>query len=381
MTRVLFALSLETLDDVERREYCRPPDQGLLALARDPSVTELSVADPWRSLPVAVAKRQPVRRRMRTTVRGRQVLRLRPRRLVRNDPIEVEALKRSYARYARQVGSLAELGRGGEVALVTYNPFVAAFCEAPWIGRRVFVCRDDFSSAPRKRPWWPAYREAYARIADRCDGIFAVSDELSQRVAPGRAVTIPNGIDASLWTPEPPVPTATTPYAVYAGTVEGRIDVDLFREVLKVVPRIVVAGYCRDPETGARLRSIPGVELVGSLPQAELVQVVSAASLGIIPHHDTPMTRAMSPLKLYEYLAAGLPVVATDLPPMAEGGARVWTCTQQSEWAPAALRAVAAGVLSPQDRGEDLARISWRKRLEPFVASVHGGRRDAVTQR
>jgi teichuronic acid biosynthesis glycosyltransferase TuaH len=70
---VVFTLSLETLDDVVRREYCRPPDQGLLAVARSPDVSRLAVADPWRSWPGAVVRRRDLRSRETVTVAGREV--------------------------------------------------------------------------------------------------------------------------------------------------------------------------------------------------------------------------------------------------------------------------------------------------------------------
>ncbi|MXG89965.1 glycosyltransferase [Nocardioides flavescens] len=367
---VVFTLSLETFDDVVRREFCRPPDRGLLALAQSPEVTRLAVVDAWRSWPSAVIRRRGLSSTEQVEVADRLVTRLRPRRLRRGEPTEVRVLEREYARYSRWSGRVLGLRSGDEAALVTYNPFVAAFADAPWIGRRVFVCRDDFASAPRKKPWWPAYRRAYEQLADRCDAVFAVSDELASRIAPGLARTLPNGIDAQLWSPERVVERPEVPYAVYAGTVERRVDLTLLAEVLKVVPRILVAGVIADEEMRRELQEMAGVEVLGPLKQEDLVRVVSGGSVGLIPHHDTPMTRAMSPLKMYEYLAAGLPVVATDLPPVADGGDRVWRCTTRGEWAGAVRAALAAGVHGPAERAEVIAQISWDARLAPVVEAA-----------
>ena len=59
MTRsdVVFTFSVEMLDDAVQREFCRPPDQTLLALAADDQVGRLLVADSWRSLPVSLLRR------------------------------------------------------------------------------------------------------------------------------------------------------------------------------------------------------------------------------------------------------------------------------------------------------------------------------------
>jgi hypothetical protein len=50
------------------------------------------------------------------------------------------------------------------------------------------------------------------------------------------------------------------------------------------------------------------------MSRAEVAGAVMYSDVCIIPHVIDPLTRAMSPLKLYEYLAAGKPVVTTDLP-------------------------------------------------------------------
>jgi len=371
MPGVVLSLVLETVDTIVEREFCRPPDQAFLALAGSPAVGSFVVADPWRSWPVDVVKRRPLRSTSQLTVAGRTVTRVRPRRLARTHPTDLPGVARTFRHYSELVGRLAGYTRDRRATLVTYDPFVAAHAEAAWVDRCIYVGQDDFAAAPRKRAWWPAYREAYRRIADRCDAVFSVSDELSERIAAGRAITLPNGIDAERWAPgKLPARRAERPYAVYAGSVEGRIDTDLFHQVLKVVPEVLVAGPCVDPEVGSALERIPGVVLLGTLRQDELVSVVTGASVGLIPHRDTPMTRAMSPLKLYEYLAAGLPVVATDLPPVAEGGDRVWRCKDSSEWADAVSGALKAGRLDDAGRRAVIDHISWSARLEPLVAAA-----------
>jgi hypothetical protein len=52
------------------------------------------------------------------------------------------------------------------------------------------------------------------------------------------------------------------------------------------------------------------------VPRPQVLAMMAAADVGLVPHLETPMSVAMSPLKLYEYLGAGTPVVASDLPPM-----------------------------------------------------------------
>ena len=64
------------------------------------------------------------------------------------------------------------------------------------------------------------------------------------------------------------------------------------------------------------LRATPNVHLFGPVGQRELAATVQACDVGVIPHRDQECIRAMSPIKLYEYLAAGIPTVTVDLPPV-----------------------------------------------------------------
>ena len=83
--------------------------------------------------------------------------------------------------------------------------------------------------------------------------------------------------------------------------------------------------------------------------------MMAAADVGLVPHLETPMTVTMSPLKLYEYLAAGTPVVASDLPPMRGISDRCLLVPPGDDFASAILRAAA---MPPAQRA-DLR--GWRR--------------------
>ena len=58
----------------------------------------------------------------------------------------------------------------------------------------------------------------------------------------------------------------------------------------------------------------------GLASRPEIVSLIGTAEACLIPHVGNRLTEAMSPLKLYEYLAGGRPVAAVDLPPIATVG-------------------------------------------------------------
>ena len=75
---------------------------------------------------------------------------------------------------------------------------------------------------------------------------------------------------------------------------------------------IVLAGHVsRDGERAlSALTSLPNVRHVGLLPPDRVPGFVAGAKVALIPYRDMDYSRAGSPLKLFEYLAAGVPVVS-----------------------------------------------------------------------
>jgi glycosyltransferase involved in cell wall biosynthesis len=63
-----------------------------------------------------------------------------------------------------------------------------------------------------------------------------------------------------------------------------------------------------------RALDAPNIHVLDRRPYAALPGYLAALDCALIPFRATPLTAAVSPIKLYEYLAAGLPVVSTPIP-------------------------------------------------------------------
>ncbi|HET9257177.1 MAG TPA: glycosyltransferase [Pseudonocardiaceae bacterium] len=378
-TDVVFTFPVETMfDDAVKREFCRSPDQMLLTLARDDRVGTLLAADAWRSLPISLARRRPYRLSEPITIAGRPAVRVRPHRLRRADSTDLGRVEVAYRAYAQRLGTALARSRGeptpgpGSAALITYHPFVAAFCAAAWIRNVVYVGQDDWATGDPLRPWWELYREAYRRIDERRAAIFAVSAELASRISP-RGVVAANGVSAQVWNPRRPAPprieALARPRAIYAGTIDDRLDRGLVERTARAVGSFVLIGHPGDANTIRWLRSVEGIHVFGTVSQQKLAATIQACDVGVLPHRDHPCTRAMSPLKLYEYLAAGLPVVSVDLPPVHGVDDRVLICGRE-DWPMTLQRALATGRASETRRLRFIADASWEKRLRPVVEAT-----------
>ncbi|HEY9285517.1 MAG TPA: glycosyltransferase, partial [Pyrinomonadaceae bacterium] len=64
----------------------------------------------------------------------------------------------------------------------------------------------------------------------------------------------------------------------------------------------------------APLMARPNVRLLGAVPHEDVARYMVRFDVGVLPYSINPFTAGIMPIKLKEYLAAGLPVVATPLP-------------------------------------------------------------------
>ncbi|MBT9257921.1 glycosyltransferase [Phycicoccus sp. MAQZ13P-2] len=175
-------------------------------------------------------------------------------------------------------------------------------------------------------------REREHAVLSGADLVVPVSDELTAEVrallgpdAP--VVTVANGVDPRPFLrPHSPgavrarlgVPPGAR-LAVFTGTLRPwhgvEVAVDALAALDPDVHLVVVGdGPVRD-ELAARAEARGvghRVHLVGALPHDEAVDAVRAAGVALAPYPDLPGF-SFSPLKVYEYLAAGTPVVASDL--------------------------------------------------------------------
>ena len=117
-------------------------------------------------------------------------------------------------------------------------------------------------------------------------------------------------------------------------------------------------------DTNHRGDGEPNVHVFPPVDRPDLPGLVAAADVCLVPHVRTPLTEAMSPLKLYEYLAAGRPVAAVDLPPILGVSDRVSLATAGSSFLPAVEEALALGPASEDDRLAFILENDWKRRFE-----------------
>ena len=124
-----------------------------------------------------------------------------------------------------------------------------------------------------------------------------------------------------------------------------------------------------DPSTDvSALQALPNVHLLGPRPYEELPAVLRAADAGLVPYAINPLTRSIFPMKVYEYLAAGLPVVSTPLPALDAVG-DVATAGDPPGIVAALERALAGDTEDARRERSQRARgHSWDARLDEIAS-------------
>lgn len=364
----VFTFSYETYNDAVARGMMRPPDRILQTLMTSDRVGGLLVANPFRSLPSVLGRRMTGADAPFPSGPRRRLVQ--PSRLVRADPTSPSRLLATMRRFDEVLRENAEEMGLTAPRVITTNPLVAAFAPFAWAATVTYFGRDDWLSAEARKPYWPAYRAAYQQISEAETGVAAVSQQIIDRIRPrGPWAVVPNGVDPGEWTgPVPPAPEWLAripgPRAIYVGTLDSRLDVDGLVVLARARPDVsfVLLGPSGDGSAVNVTRGIPNIHVHDGVGRAELVASLRNSQVSLLAHRRTPLTEAMSPLKVYEYLAAGLPVVSVDLPPVRGLGDRVLFADSTAEMADGLDDALHLGVLGEEERLRWLDENSWSAR-------------------
>jgi len=205
-------------------------------------------------------------------------------------------------------------------ATVLLNPFGAS-------GERVkvFWAQDDFATGARAFGLSATrIRRGEARLAAAADVIVAANPLVADawRGRGFHTIMIPFGCDSELFAgaDRAPLPTdvrLVPPIAGFIGHLGDRIDIRLLEAVADRGHSLLLVGPHHPTSSRRRMQALlarSNVQWVGPKRFEDLPSYQRVIDVGLVPYTASPFNQASFPLKTLEYLAAGRPVVATDLP-------------------------------------------------------------------
>jgi len=270
----------------------------------------------------------------------------------------------------------AALDRAGirDYVMVTGSPPSARVIGECGERASIYFCMDDFLVLPGTTPRMIAPLEQ--ELLRRVDAVVATAQRLveTKRCAAGRGYHLPQGVNYTHFATPRPRPDdlrdLPRPIIGFAGGVGPAVDVATIHEIAAAIPNgsvVLIGPVTLPPDT---LRGA-NIHLLGPRPYADLPAYVQAFDVGIIPYVENDWTRAVDPLKLLEYLAAGVPVVASPLPEVAKYAHAVVTSPLGADFAAAVVANLDPSGSARGTRAQSIAAgHSWEHRAERFLEIV-----------
>jgi glycosyltransferase involved in cell wall biosynthesis len=279
----------------------------------------------------------------------------------------------------------AARGLGGPRILWIYDPTAFELVGQAGEDLTVYDVVDDYAEQvgpdARRRRFVAAADEA---AACRSQVVFATTTGLYERQLQRNPEThlVRNGADFAHFShtngTAPEVRSFAGPVVGFAGNLTAeKVDFDLLEAVARARPEwsLVLVGPPAENARGQldRLGALDNVHALGFRPYEELPAYVSGFSVGVIPYRATAYTRNCSPLKVYEYLAAGKAVVASGVPELSGMEPDVTLADRPEAFVAAIESALAAS--SPEAvarRRATAEQNTWEARTERLLDLVGG---------
>jgi glycosyltransferase involved in cell wall biosynthesis len=265
----------------------------------------------------------------------------------------------------------------------TYHPYMLRIAKALDPAALVYHCVDNIGAIPGIDG--AAFGRAERELLANADRIFATSTVLRDRsatIAPTRTDYFGNVADIEHFATarhDGPVPAdlaaVPRPRLAYMGVLSDfKIDLELVDHLVARRPdwHLVFIGDEPEGQNSAamvRLRTRPNVHFLGWKPYAQLPSYLRGIDVALLPQRINDYTRAMFPMKYFEYLAAGMSVVATPLPALAGFTALHRQADTREAFVDAIAGVLAAPVALPIDH-PTLQSHSWEARIDAMLDGI-----------
>jgi glycosyltransferase involved in cell wall biosynthesis len=252
---------------------------------------------------------------------------------------------------------------------------------------------DLFIAYPRLRIARPVFDAMQRWQYRHASAIIAVADGLAgwlkREAGHERVVTIGNGANTEVFSPDAPRrPGLPDRFGVFFGQFPAWQGISSLLEAVRLpawppgLPLVFVGDGSMRPDVEAAVAQMPDrVIYLGRLPYEEVAQVVAHAVVSFVPMMTPERETMFSPLKLYESMACGVPVVASDVVGISEVVSEwrcgvLFTAGDARAIAEATARIVASPVeaseMGRRGREAAVAHFSWQARAEQRARVIEG---------
>ena len=199
---------------------------------------------------------------------------------------------------------------GAEVPMVlASNPVAALYLDDIPRSALAYLRLDDYAELPGVDPHLA--RVAEHRMLGMADVVVGTARRLLPPGVPG--LYLPQGVDVAHFG-RVPLQIPSGKVLGFFGLLAPWIDLDLIAAVARAAPDWTLEFVGRADVDTAPLRALPNVRILPAVPYSALPEVMTGWRGAWAPFRMNELTAAVNPLKIREYLAAGLPTFCAPLP-------------------------------------------------------------------
>ncbi len=212
-----------------------------------------------------------------------------------------------------------------ETVVVSSNAFASRVVKDVGYRAWLYDYNDAHASFPDMPPWTRNGVELALREAS---GVAAsaralVDDVIAVRGSDSGVRMVGNGVDVALFANAAKGRAPERPRIGYVGAIAPWLDADLIANIARARPdwdiELVGPIMLGAEATFQPVLAMANVNHTPPIPHEKVPEVMAGFDVGLIPFRYNDLTRGVNPNKMYEYLAAGTPVVATRFSPEVEG--------------------------------------------------------------
>ena len=263
---------------------------------------------------------------------------------------------------------------GSPIIRIAQHPFWTPLMRQWDDGVLIYDMMDDHSGFLGNGAWLPQQEGELLAAADL---VTVAADMLARKAQDSKTcITIKNAADRDHFSSVRLRAIDDAPVRIgYYGAISHWFDSELVSECAKAHPEwefeLVGSTFQADLQD---LGSLPNVLMRGEQPYDAISDYLSGWDVGIIPFKLLPLTLATNPVKVYEYLTAGRPVVATALPELTQSPVSEWVrvASGAAEFT-VALEAAVTEARNPElgkQRRYAVRNESWSDRAERLEAGI-----------